>query len=903
MLLKLNKDKSITKGLGDKIYEKRKATALELEKLVKQYVNANNWEPVDKIIDELCRDYAYALHQPMARNAGLIGLAATSIALGMNNIGRYLNHILPPVLACFGDQNDQVRFYACESLYNIAKVAKGEILLYFNEVFDVLCRISADSESSVKGAAELLDRLIKDIVAEKASNYISIVNNNPQLLPPSTKTDLQTGNVYQEQYEQGDKLAFSLPKFIPLLTERIYAINPDTRVFLVDWLRVLLNTPGLELISFLPSFLGGLFTFLSDTHKDVRTVTHSLLNLLLTEVNRIYKLKRSIRKDQLIQENILNSKEADDNTSHQDSQSRKLDGALIAERKKSLMLAFTKLSNDNIISSNSETGSNHTHPSTPTMSNNNQVSEEPLDMSEKSDSYQGEPNIVTETPIRDGEEYILGQDIHLNFPDIIEILINNLASSESEIQLVALCWIDAILSLSYQDFIPFLANILSLLLKLIGDSDEQISGSAYTINKKFRLLCSDYDNLKETKISYGSIVNSLTLQFFDGKVDAKIACLDWLLLIYRQSPSQLIEHNESMFLTLLTALSDNDARLIDRALTLLHELCSDSNESYLKKFIQDLLNLFKRDLKLFKKRGNYIMKQVCASLSPERIYKVVSSVLDTESDITFVKMVIQILSTNLITANEVKPLRNKLRTGEESLFFNMLFKWWCHNPISVLSLCLVSENYELAYSVLQSFVNYDLTVTDIVQLDVLVQLLESPVFTRMRLQLLENQKYPYLCKCLYGILMVLPQSKAFDILNKRLSCMNGVFSQSSPTYSTSYRNSSHTSINSESTTRSVSNSKHHYNELLDHFNKVRLSEEASNGKDVVFETKVPSFDIESTYQHSLTRKLPANENNNSIGNGTHPIVKIDTNDNEENNSVIFRSSTTSNMSRSGGGNF
>lgn len=48
---------------------------------------------------------------------------------------------MPPVLACFTDQDARVRYYACESMYNIAKVAKGEILLFFNEVFDSLCKV------------------------------------------------------------------------------------------------------------------------------------------------------------------------------------------------------------------------------------------------------------------------------------------------------------------------------------------------------------------------------------------------------------------------------------------------------------------------------------------------------------------------------------------------------------------------------------------------------------------------------------------------------------------------------------------------------------------------------------------------------------------------------------------
>lgn len=34
------------------------------------------------------------------------------------------------------------RYFACESFYNIAKVCKGEILMYFNEIFDALSKVS-----------------------------------------------------------------------------------------------------------------------------------------------------------------------------------------------------------------------------------------------------------------------------------------------------------------------------------------------------------------------------------------------------------------------------------------------------------------------------------------------------------------------------------------------------------------------------------------------------------------------------------------------------------------------------------------------------------------------------------------------------------------------------------------
>lgn len=56
-------------------------------------------------------------------------------------LARYLAKIVPPVLACFTDQDARVRYYACEAMYNIAKVAKGEILIYFNDIFDALCKV------------------------------------------------------------------------------------------------------------------------------------------------------------------------------------------------------------------------------------------------------------------------------------------------------------------------------------------------------------------------------------------------------------------------------------------------------------------------------------------------------------------------------------------------------------------------------------------------------------------------------------------------------------------------------------------------------------------------------------------------------------------------------------------
>lgn len=53
-----------------------------LERIVREAVADKEYDRIQKIVEQLCHEYAYAVHQPHARNGGLIGLAAASIALG-----------------------------------------------------------------------------------------------------------------------------------------------------------------------------------------------------------------------------------------------------------------------------------------------------------------------------------------------------------------------------------------------------------------------------------------------------------------------------------------------------------------------------------------------------------------------------------------------------------------------------------------------------------------------------------------------------------------------------------------------------------------------------------------------------------------------------------------------------
>jgi vacuole morphology and inheritance protein 14 len=121
-------------------------------------------------------------------------------------------------------------------------------------MYSCLPQLAADPELSVKNGAELLDRLLKDIVAESASVYIPLYPETEKVR--DERDELQ--GVLVSLPQDGTKKAFSLAHFIPLLRERIYVVSPFTRSYLVSWINVLDSVPELELITYLPEFLDGL---------------------------------------------------------------------------------------------------------------------------------------------------------------------------------------------------------------------------------------------------------------------------------------------------------------------------------------------------------------------------------------------------------------------------------------------------------------------------------------------------------------------------------------------------------------------------------------------------------------------------------------------------------------------
>src|SRR6266576_2675423 len=107
-----------------------KGSRMVLDRLVRECHQQGDERRIGQIVDQLSEMFSSVVNALHVRNGGLIGLAGTAIALGAD-IAPYMERFLESLLVCFSDPENRVRYFAAECLYNIAKVSKGGVLVYF----------------------------------------------------------------------------------------------------------------------------------------------------------------------------------------------------------------------------------------------------------------------------------------------------------------------------------------------------------------------------------------------------------------------------------------------------------------------------------------------------------------------------------------------------------------------------------------------------------------------------------------------------------------------------------------------------------------------------------------------------------------------------------------------------
>ena len=160
------------------------------------------------------------------------------------------------------------------------------------------------------------------------------------------------------------------------------------------------------------------------------------------------------------------------------------------------------------------------------------------------------------------------------------------------------------------------------------------------------------------------------------------------------------------------------------------------------------------------------------------LFELIVQCIKEKNDFNFKYILVGYLNTYILNSKNNQNLKQslfKLKTDDNSLFnnlFNKLYKLFSINPICLLIFCIYMDLYELSWELILKFKEVKLEKDFYIYLVKFIQAFENS--EHIKKLLLYPNKNIFLIKCLYGILMLLPQGKAFDILSDRLNGIRGL---------------------------------------------------------------------------------------------------------------------------------
>ncbi|EAT36537.1 AAEL011389-PA [Aedes aegypti] len=414
----------------------------------------------------------------------------------------------------------------------------------------------------------------------------------------------------------------------------------------------------------------------------------------------------------------------------------------------------------------------------------------------------------------------------VDIPQMMNVLIVQAQSSNALIQFTAICWIKEFVQLAKGDIIGFSSGIFTAILPCLAfesESKKHIKDCATEVNIHLLELVSGDEKQEILKnLDLDSVMEVLRQYLIHSSVPTKIAVLKWVHHLFTEVHDEMSSHANNLFPVLLRdCLSDSSDDVVLQAIVVLAEIVnsatakgSNFDQMQYKHFLMELLTLFSENRMFLENRGTLIIRQLCRLLNAEYIYRTFAEILQEEkTNLKFASTMVRTLNMILLTTSDLFELRNMLRdikTEKAASLFECLYRCWSHCAVSTLSLCLLAQCYQHVSEIVVLFADMEITVDFLVEIDKLVQLIESPIFASLRLVLVshanDNADAQHLSRALYGILMLIPQTEAFNLLRNRLQCVPNYWGQPAK-------------INSKSSNESQS--KINFMKLFEHFQHVQ----------------------------------------------------------------------------------
>ena len=585
---------------------------------------------------------------------------------------KLLDELMKCIIVSLKDNDNKIVLSAAQCMYNIMIFFNPYVLTNFNDFFDGLLTLVTIDDPEIKDITDNFDSSLKGVI-----NY-SFQGKLPQ--------------------------NFNLLDFFKKIILNISLENPANKCTIVSWITCINQIPGIKLINILYLFLGELFDILQINNQAVIDITNRCLEDFYNEIeNDFIEIPFNIKIK--IFEIIIQKCEK--------NRPEEKDVKLKAFKWANLFLLKYKylfLQNPKKVPPRKKTNNYNIDNIT---TNSNTINTGNDNEQDKDKKKENEPeSSESEVSVDDDDNKKFPFDLFTKFLKIIfntlkdgkdikdkkkvENKNNNITNNNNQ---------------NKEDDLYNIINNCNLCL--------------LTIIENYNMIIANIKQLEEVLMEY---------LFYENN-DLLLCVIKWIEKFFNKFCEEAFSSDFNKFIESFAFIATyKDEEIFDTGIKTLCNI-EKCRKGSINVIILNILNKLKEKDNIFAiKRAKEFVNLLFKELDVKKVYETFADVLAQIDKSTFVCKIINILNMILLTSNDTEGLRKLLKNvqkttnEDDKLFFKKLFKIWCINPVSCLILCLIAEDFELSFHLLNKFGNIKLNQENYLEYAQLVNVLESKEF-------------------------------------------------------------------------------------------------------------------------------------------------------------------------------
>ena len=623
------------------------------------------------------------------------------------------------------ENNTDALFILFNSIFEIYKELDSKVIVeYTNKINDII-------RNNDKIITKYINKLLDVVIILKIHFNLNVRECGKIL-------DQILQNKVTQSLKDKTNQSFDSRKLINKLLEKVNTNNTIIKLFVVNWIKLIIDINQIQLINILQDILPWLFNLLNDNSEEVRSIVKkcliSIQDILETNYENFYLDNKGIYDKNL----TLIIEKCNSDVKSKQFVFERLNNYL--KKYYNIMLKYVTLIEES-------------------KSQANLIKYKPFlnDINISRKQSVKNYHITTDNSTTSSFNSLTPHLKKITFPKNLNVqeIENNDYNIKDSLKLIPfhlfINVLDVILNQKNEKYSTETNECLAKIIELVPKNTKEFD--VKTFSNKIK-----------------SNINSQKLQLI----------IHWYQILFDKYGDNMFPNGDGFIDNFDKLLPNDDEKLLEQMIYFFCDV-ANYNESYLNDIIDKIINQLLNNKKLRDLYWEKIMKLLSDKIDIVKIYQKFSEILLLINNVKFINEMVNKLNIFLISNNSGKELRSTLsKYGRDKdkyakAFFDQLYTIWSYSPIAVLILTLFSEYYELSFNLILNFTGIKLENEFYKELGLMVQLLETSSFNPIRIKFLEPMKNLYLVRSIYGILMLLPQGNAFDALSKRMEGISTLY--------------------------------------------------------------------------------------------------------------------------------